>query len=89
MKTKLLTLLLAFMLVGCRAYSDETTLNDGIDVLFENIEEERFLFYDKNTKIIYYFMNVYRENGGCYSFPYISENGKFCRYVDGKIVEIE
>jgi len=80
--------MLAIMLCGCGSYNDYDTERDISD-RFVNIPEERFLFYDINTKIIYYFMNGYLENDGCYSMPYISENGNYCRYIDGKIVEVE
>ena len=36
----------------------------------------------KDTGVLYY-IGVYRLT------PYISENGKFCKLVDGKIVEID
>lgn len=44
------------------------------------------LFYCKHTKIIY----ILLENGyGGYMSAYISENGKYCRWINGKIVEVE
>lgn len=50
-----------------------------------NFFDAQDLIYDENTKIIYiksktYFYYVY--------LPYYSENGKFCRYIDGEIVEV-
>ena len=40
------------------------------------------VLYMKDTKVMYY--------RGTYTLtPYYSENGKLCRYIDGKIVEIE
>ena len=32
--------------------------------------------------------NAYNGYSYTYFAPYISENGKFCRYINGKIVEI-
>ena len=40
---------------------------------------------DEHTGILYY-VPYGDERGLC---PYYSENGKLCRYVDGKIVEID
>lgn len=39
------------------------------------------LIYDNNTGIIYIHSNYA-------TIPYLSENGNYCRYVDGEIVEI-
>lgn len=89
MKDKVITLLLAFVLCGCVSISDQfTEKHDGLSDRFKNIEEERFLFYDKRTKIVYYFMNGFSSSSGCYSMPYISENGNYCKYLNGKIVEV-
>ena len=41
------------------------------------------LAYDVNTKVIYI-----RNINSNYTCPYISENGKFCRFIDNQIVEI-
>ncbi len=58
---------------------------------FEDIEP--YLVYDVKTKIIYYkFIELTHKTSNITEFgyfgPYISENGKFCRYIDGEIVEI-
>lgn len=42
------------------------------------------LVYDVNTKVVYY----YAKESNYIASPYISENGKYCRFIDGKIVEI-
>lgn len=53
------------------------------------------LVFDEDTKVVYYQYLQY--STGFYSTktpvvgymsPYISENGKFCRFIDNKIVEI-
>lgn len=44
------------------------------------------LVYDTKTKIIYYKIVEYNNVG--YMSPYISENGKYCRFIDKKIVEV-
>ena len=61
---------------------------------FKNIEGEDILFYDRDTKIVYYIFSTskckgYDGYGYGYMAPYISENGNYCRYIDGKIVEIQ
>lgn len=49
--------------------------------------DETNIAFDINTKVIYY---VFWDEKSDMSFmaPYISENGKFCRYIGEKIVEI-
>lgn len=39
------------------------------------------MVYDSETKIIYYWTEIGMT-------PYISENGKYCRFVDEQIIEI-
>lgn len=43
--------------------------------------------YDSNTLVVYYGYNLSMRNG--YLAPYYSENGKLCRYIHGRIVEID
>lgn len=69
-------------------YSDETTYNS-----FISIQNSKYLVYDSSTKVVYYFFNDYYHNGDAsvgygYLSPYYSENGKLCRYIDGRITEI-
>lgn len=54
--------------------------------ILKSIEEQDYLVYDYNTKIVYYYFD--KINGYSYMNEYYSENGKICRYIDGKIVEI-
>lgn len=44
------------------------------------------LVYDRHTKVMYYL----KANGKKIAFgmPYLSENGKYCRFVNDEIVEI-
>ncbi len=53
--------------------------------------KENHLVYDINTRVIYYMFSTI-EKGGYkgygYFGPYVSTNGNFCKYVDGRIVEI-
>lgn len=80
--------MLVIILCGCASAPDHNT-ESYISDRFLNIPEERFLFYDTDTKIVYYFINGIWSDNGCYSMPYISENGNYCKYVDGRIVEVE
>lgn len=54
------------------------------------IPNKSSLLYYEDTKIVYMLTYIQTETDES-SFgiiPYISENGKFCRYVDNKIVEV-
>lgn len=55
--------------------------------------EKTNLVYDKNTKIVYYgyvkSLNLVEGfDIGHATAPYLSSNGKLCKFIDGKIVEI-
>lgn len=59
----------------------------------EKIGKKTDLVFDSETKVVYHMF----EKAHCSSAPvnysgfiapYISENGKFCRFIDNKIVEI-
>lgn len=48
--------------------------------------------YYKDTKVVYIMITLdsdWDDETASYFAPYISENGKYCRYIDGNIVEIE
>ena len=47
--------------------------------------ERTNLVFDTETKIVYYQINNATYG---YMTPYISANGKYCRFVDEQIVEI-
>lgn len=55
------------------------------EIPVETVESQ--LVFDCNTKVIYYNFDSFNDKKG-YMAPYISENGKFCRFIDNKIVEI-
>ena len=64
-----------------------TVISDDVGT----IENEPSLVYYKDTKVVYIMLTMRREYNyeiAAYFAPYISENGKYCRYVDGQIVEI-
>jgi hypothetical protein len=53
--------------------------------------EKTNLVYDCNTKVVYYSdakqKDELKETVNVMS-PYISENGRYCRFIEGQIVEI-
>ena len=67
---------------------------DGRLYAEKNNEEEPYeytdLVYNTETKVIYYmFDDEYLDSRiRNYFAPYINENGKYCRFIDNKIVEI-
>ena len=82
---------------------DPSSKANGIAVAyisnFEPIEEaqilegKNYLAYDRETKVVYYWFATtiwygQSRSNNVYFSPYISENGRFCRYVNGEIVEI-
>lgn len=89
-----LILLLAMMMMccGCDNSTIATKLSScsEIDVRFTRIAGYDLLVYDNETQIVYYLFSITPGNqlGFGYMSPYISENGNFCRYSDGQIVEI-
>ena len=42
--------------------------------------------YDFRTKVIYYV--AYNGKKIAFRHPYLNENGKYCRFIDGNFVEI-
>lgn len=44
------------------------------------------MVFDRHTKVIYY--EIWNRNKLVSRHPYLSENGKYCRFVDGEFVEI-
>lgn len=62
------------------------SLPDDVEVI------EDSLVYYKDTKVVYIMITLdsdWDDETASYFAPYISENGKYCRYIDGDIVEIE
>lgn len=75
--TAIIFLICLFLMTGCASIKNST---------LKSIEQQDYLVYDCNTKIIYYY---FKHIGGySYMNNYYSENGKLCKYIDGKIVEI-
>ena len=72
---------------------EDTTITKNAISQFERIDDS-YLVYDKDTHVVY--IMVSEINGALsygvgygYLSPYISSNGKYCRYVDRTIFEID
>lgn len=79
MKKLIVIVLCMLFLTGC------TSRN--LEDVSKSVESTTFhLVSDRATNIIY--IRNYTYNG-CYVYtPYYSENGKLCKFVDNKIVEV-
>lgn len=81
----IICILFIISIFGCAEHKViSTNYNDNnID-----IEPHTFkLYYDENTKIVYYMNDVY---GGHYVYlPYLSENGKYMKLEDNELIEID
>jgi len=59
-----------------------------------NNSKPSMFVYDSVTRIVYYkfeetkLIGITRTETSFYMSPYISENGKYCRFIDNEIVEI-
>ena len=86
----MVVIILAVTLSACSAATNTADFTSGSISNFKIIEENNFLVYDRDTKVVYYlFSTCTGYNGYGYLAPYISENGNFCKYVDDKIIEIQ
>ena len=82
------SLLLICILTACSPL-DEDKISKGVNTNFSKIEGRDLLYYDLNTKVVYYLFQTFSGYQGYgYLAPYIDENGSYCRYLDGKIVGI-
>lgn len=67
--------------------------NDGLYGRNEKVGDKTGLVFDSETKVVYYMLKEAHTFAGPttysgYMAPYISENGKYCRFIDNQIVEI-
>lgn len=98
MKKRILILLLVAVigvccLSGCGTSSNSADKAANEAAHFVPIDGKDYLSYSEDTGVVYYMFSTtetYGHQGYGYTYfaPYISENGNFCRYVDGQIVEI-
>lgn len=98
MRKRTLILLVLVALLTCTLTACGTSATDvdksAIEMgNFKTIDSNESLVYNLDTRVVYYMFSTYITtgyNGYGYSYfaPYISENGKFCRYINDEIVEI-
>lgn len=85
----LISLLFVLMCSGC---DGTVTGSKDYDIHSElrSINGYDDLYYYDLTKIVYVIFNECAGYSGYgYMAPYYSENGRLCKYEDGKIIEIE
>lgn len=84
----LLTVLMCIALSGC----GKTTSKDDTGAMekgnFLPVPEMEGVVYSKETKVMYYMISTSEASGQLgygygYFGPYINENGKYCRYMNG------
>ena len=85
--------LLVCSLTACGTESNEPDESAANFSNFKVIEENDYLSYNLDTRVVYYMFSTsetlgYNGYGYTYFAPYISENGNFCKYINDEIVEI-
>ncbi len=99
MRKRTLILLVLVALLTCTLTACGSTYVDDVDKSaietsnFITIDSDKSLVYNLDTRVVYYMFSTSKvvvNAGFGYSYfaPYISENGKFCRYINDEIVEI-
>lgn len=89
-KIFLLSLLLVVFMTGCNNSKGIKNYEETTNNILCQIPGDDYLYYDKNTNIVYI---IFNENGTGYSSygymsPYYASNGKPYKYIDGKMEEI-
>lgn len=83
--------IMSCMLVGCEekesnTYKDESDTQQSAAL----VDINNILSYDNSTRIVYwYFKDEAGRTSTGFMSPYISKDGRYCRYEKGKIVPIE
>lgn len=83
---KIILCVLIICLLFCTGCTEENLASRAKkrEIRYVNLTEN--IIADKDTHILY----VYYSGGNqAYLCPYYSENGKLCKYEDGKIIEVE
>lgn len=98
MKKRTLILLVVVALLACSLTACKTSANSVDEAAtdmanFKAIDGKDYLVYNLDTRVVYYMFSTAQAAGQAgygyaYFAPYISENGKFCRYINEQIVEI-
>lgn len=74
--------IMSCVLVGCNAISRQDNNGNELPVLKTISNNTNDIVYDTETKIVYW------DTYGSLT-PYLSKDGRYCRYEKGKIVPIE
>ena len=82
--------LLVMSLTACSVQKPNPVNDAAMEITnFKPVEGKEYLSYDTDTRVVYYMFSTFEGyNGYSYFAPYISENGRFCRYINDEIVEI-
>lgn len=78
--------------VGCEesGSNQEYTNEEGVKVSSTLEKINNNLVYDRSTHIVYYkHYSDYEHYSYAYMSPYISKDGTYCKYEDGKVVPLE
>lgn len=84
---RLILCTLIICLFCCTGCTEDVTLESKAEqgqIRYEDLTE--YIIADKDTHILYV---RYSAGYKGYLSPYYSENGKLCKYEDGKIIEVE
>jgi hypothetical protein len=83
---RLILCVLIICLLFCSGCTEENLDSRAEQGQIEYVDFTEDIVADKDTHILYV-----RYNSGYagYLSPYYSENGKLCKYEDGKIIEVE
>lgn len=91
----IVTVIMCCMLTACETSTQSNSVDSSAisSASFKTIDGKETLVYSTETRVVYYMFSTYEAvgyQGYGYSYfaPYISENGKFCRYINDEIVEI-
>lgn len=83
---KLILCVLIICLLFCSGCTEENLESRAGKGLIEYVDLTEAIIADKDTHILYVY---YSKRYNSYLSPYYSENGKLCKYEDGKIIEVE
>ena len=90
----LVALIMVLTLAGCGGTVSNSADESALEMAgFKQIDGEESLVYSVETRCVYYMFSTRKVNGRQgygygYMAPYISENGKYCKYINDEIVEI-
>lgn len=82
--------IMSCMLVGCEEKESNTYKDESGTQSAALVDINNNLSYDNSTRIVYwYFKDGAGRTSTGFMSPYISKDGRYCRYEKGKIVPIE